>query len=149
VSTGSVLAFDFGSKRIGVAVGESCLGVAHPLQTITHEDNARRMDAIGALVAQWQPVCLVVGMPQREDGTPHPLRARIERFVRRLHARFGIPVEIVDETLSSWSASRRLSQAGVPAKRQGARLDAMAACEILDTWFEQQRPGATLPSAPR
>ncbi len=149
MSTGAVLAFDFGLKRIGVAVGELSLGIAHPLQIITHQDNARRMDAIAALVAQWQPVCLVVGMPERQGGPLHPLRAPIERFVRRLTARFGIPVEIVDETLSSWSASRRLSQAGVPAKRQRARLDAVAACEILETWFEQRDPRATSPSAPR
>jgi putative Holliday junction resolvase len=147
-AAGTVLAFDFGSKRIGVAVGELDIGLAHPLQIIAYEDNARRMEAIAALVEQWQPVRLVVGTPKDERNTAHALGARIDRFVRRLRARFGIPVETIDERLTSWSASRRLSQAGLPARRQKARLDAEAACEILRTWFEQQRSGASLPPEP-
>jgi putative Holliday junction resolvase len=143
-----VLAFDFGAKRIGVAVGELALGIAHPLATISFEDNHRRVEAIAKLIDEWRPSCLVVGMPATETSDAHPLCARIRRFARRLEGRFGLPVELIDETLSSWSASRKLSGIGVAAKSQKQLLDAMAACAILETWFEHKRPGTTLPRKP-
>jgi len=92
LGSGTVLAFDFGAKRIGVAVGDLTRGIAHPLSTIAFEDNRRRMDAIAALVAEWRPARLIVGVPGGERADAHPLRARIGRFVRRLQARFGIKV---------------------------------------------------------
>lgn len=138
----TVLAFDFGLRRIGVAVGSSRLRIAHPLATISAEDNRSRFQAIAALVAEWQPARFVVGRPASRPGERHPLAPALERFARRLQARFGIPVEFVDETLSSWDASRRLSAGGTPAREQRGRLDAMAACVILESWFER-RP--TLP----
>jgi len=142
--SGTVLAFDFGTKRVGVAVGDLAHGIAHPLTTIAFEDNRRRLDAIAALVAEWQPVRLIVGAPGggRQD---HPLCAHIGRFIRRLTARFGIEVEMIDETLSSWAASRKLSQIGLRANSQKHLVDAMAACVILETWLENRRPGVTLP----
>lgn len=147
MTTGSVLAFDFGLQRIGVAVGELDRGIAHPLATIAFADNARRLDAVAALVQEWQPVRLIVGMPGSVGPDPHPLQAPIDRFVRRLRARFGIGVETIGEELTSWSASRSLSQAGIRARDQKRMLDSMAACAILATWFEANRPGATLPAA--
>ena len=144
IESGTVLAFDFGTKRVGVAVGDLAHGIAHPLSTIVFEDNRRRMDAIAALVAEWQPVRLIVGVPGGERQHDHPLSTPIGSFVRRLHARFGIKVEMVDEALSSWAASRKLSQAGLRARSQKHRVDAMAACIILETWFEDRRPGSTL-----
>lgn len=144
--SGTVLAFDFGLQRIGVAVGDESLAIPHPLPVIAFADNARRLDAVAALVLEWQPTTFVLGMPHAHDATPHPLAAPIQRFARRLHARFGIAVETVDEGLSSWSASRALSQAGVRAKDQKRMLDSMAACEILATWFEARRSGASMPS---
>jgi putative holliday junction resolvase len=136
-SEGSVLAFDFGLRRIGVAVGDTQIGIAHPLQTIHGEDNRRRFAAIALLVAEWRPARFVLGYPQ--GGGEPALIAALERFERRLAARFGLPVERVDETLSSWDASRRMSSAGRPARAQKERLDAMAACVILQSWFERRR----------
>ncbi len=147
MTAGTVLAFDFGLQRIGVAVGELEHGIAHPLDAIAFADNARRLEAVAALVQEWRPVRLVVGMPDSSGPAPHPLQAPIARFVRRLRARFGIEVDTIDEGLSSWSASRSLSQAGVRARDQKRMLDSMAACAILTTWFEESRPGATLPAA--
>jgi putative Holliday junction resolvase len=132
----TVLAFDFGSKRIGVAVGDSALGIAHPLEVIAAEDNRRRFDRIAALVEEWRPARFVVGFPAAAEE--HALTAPIARFARRLQARFGLPIERVDETLSSWDASRRLSTSGTPALKQKERLDAAAACIILETWFQQR-----------
>jgi len=145
LTSGTVIALDFGAKRIGVAVGESSLGIAHPLSAITVEDNTRRLQAIGALIAEWHPVQVVVGIPQHEGDQVHPLAQRIHRFVRRMRAQYDVPVSLVDERLTSWAASRRLSNAGIAAKQQREHIDAMAACAILETWFEIQQPGATLP----
>ena len=136
---GSVLAFDFGTRRIGVAVGDTQLRMAHPLTTIAAEDNRRRFDAIAALVAEWRPVRFVLGCPAGASGDTHALMPALLRFERRLGARFGLPVERVDETLSSWDASRRMSAGGTPARGQKQRLDAMAACVILETWFDRRQ----------
>src|SRR6187401_3279713 len=81
---GTILAFDFGERRIGVAVGETQLGVAHPLITIASERVQARFDAIAALVAEWRPVTLVVGLPLHMDGTVHAMTARAQRFARQL-----------------------------------------------------------------
>jgi putative holliday junction resolvase len=134
---GSVIAFDFGAKRIGVAVGDTRLRIAHPLATIAVEDNRRRFEAIARLVDEWQPVRFVLGCPASSSLEPHPLLPALQRFERRLGARFGVPVERVDETLSSWDASRRLSAAGRPARGQKPHLDAVAACVILESWFDR------------
>jgi putative Holliday junction resolvase len=93
-------------------------------------------DRIAALVEEWRPARFVVGFPAAAEE--HALTAPIARFARRLQARFGLPIERVDETLSSWDASRRLSTSGTPALKQKERLDAAAACIILETWFQQR-----------
>ena len=137
-TAGTVMAFDFGLKRIGVAVGELSHGIAHPLDTIEFADNARRLEAIERLVREWQPVRMIVGMPSRDDTEPHPMKAPIDAFKRNLRKRFGIEVEEIDESLSSWEASRSLSRAGTRARNQKPIIDKMAAREILRTWFEEQ-----------
>jgi putative Holliday junction resolvase len=137
----TVIAFDFGARRIGVAVGDVAIGIAHPLETIAVEDNRRRLDRIAALVAEWRPARLVLGFPAGGRDPSHPLLPALLRFERRLRARFGLPVERVDETLSSWDASRRLSTRGVRASAQKARLDAEAACLILQDWLDRHGAG--------
>ena len=120
----TVLAFDFGLKRIGVAVGETELGTAHPLPGIA----APGFVAIERLVKQWQPSMLVVGLPVAPEGE-HALAARVHRFARRLAGRFGLPVETVDERYSSVEAEQRL---------RGARrkpVDSVAAQIILEQYF--------------
>lgn len=144
---GTVMAFDFGLKRIGVAVGELTHGIAHPLDTIEFADNARRLAAIERLVREWQPVHMIVGMPRRDDAEPHAMQAPIEAFMRNLRKRFRIEVTAIDESLSSWEASRSMSRAGVRARRQKHIIDTMAAREILQTWFEEQ--GAVHTSPPQ
>lgn len=133
--SGTVLAFDFGTRRIGVAMGTLELSMAHPLAAIQYDDNQRRFAAISALVEEWQPVRFIVGCPGVSDATPHPLAPAVQRFARRLRARFALPVDLVEEALSSWAASRRMSEAGIPAREQKQRIDSMAACVILESWF--------------
>lgn len=136
---GAVLAFDFGEKRIGVAVGDMAVGIAHPLQTIHAEDNRTRFATIAALIAEWKPVLLVVGEPHHADGGAHEIARLARRFAQRLEGRFNLPVTLVDETLSSATAQARLHEQGVHGDKLKAILDSAAACEILQTWLAQHQ----------
>ena len=122
----TVLAFDFGVKRIGVAVGEPELGTAHPLAPIS----APGFDAIGKLVAEWRPAQLVIGLPVAANGD-HPLARRVERFARQLEGRFHIPVARVDERFSSVEAESRLRG----MKRTS--IDSVAAQLLLQQYFDE------------
>jgi putative Holliday junction resolvase len=139
---GTALAFDFGERRMGVAVGDLALRISHPLLTIEADSDAARLDAVAALVREWQPVVLVVGLPAHMDGTEHALSARCRKFARQLSARFGLPAKLVDERLSSHAAGEALAQAGVRGRRQKQMLDQVAAQQILDTFFELHRDAA-------
>lgn len=136
IPLGTVLGFDFGEKRIGVAVGESQTRLAHPLTTIRAEVNAARFSEISALIAEWQPVGLVVGRPLALDGTPHAMTARCTRFANQLHGRFGLPVSFAEERLSSVEAEERLREAGHNAKSAKGHLDATAAQIILQGYLD-------------
>ena len=133
---GTVLAFDFGLRRTGVAVGDLGLCIAHPVATIDTADRAERLERVARLVDEWRPVLFVVGMPMRDDGAEHPLAASVRKFAGQLHGRFGLPVRYVDETLTSNSAERALGDAGVHGVRRKAALDQVAAQEILQSFFE-------------
>ena len=132
---GAVLAFDFGEKRIGVAVGDFELRMAHPIGTIAAEDNATRFAEIGKLVAEWNPVMLVVGLPMHGDGAEHEMSRLARRFANRLEGRFGVEVTLVDERLTSVAAESRLREAGARGDKVKAALDAAAASEILAAYF--------------
>jgi putative Holliday junction resolvase len=138
---GTLLAFDFGEKRIGVAVGNSISKTAQPLLTIQDERNAQRFAAIAGLIAEWQPAALVVGLPCNDDGSPHELTRLCRRFANRLKGRFGLPVIMVDERYTSAAASMRLSQAGIRGIRQKPLLDQVAAQEILQAYWEEPAAG--------
>lgn len=107
----TLLAFDFGEKRIGVAVGNTLTGGAEPLATLTALSVDERFARIGELLQQWQPSRLVVGRPLHPDGTPHHVTALAEKFARRLEGRFGLPVSLVDERYSSVAAQARMNEA--------------------------------------
>ena len=134
----TVLAFDFGTRRIGVAVGDLATRLAHPLATIERERDADRFEEIAALVAEWKPARLVVGLPVHADGTPHAMTARAQRFGRQLAGRFGLPVDYADERHTTHEASAALAEAG----RRGARAtdvrDRVAAQLILQGWLDER-----------
>ncbi|MEI8303493.1 MAG: Holliday junction resolvase RuvX [Burkholderiales bacterium] len=119
----SLLAFDFGERRIGVAVGNTLTGSAEPLTVLASVPVAARFEAIGRLLAHWEPSALVVGRPLHPDGTPHDMTARCERFARQLAGRFGLPVHLTDER---WSSTEALSEGADPDAP-----DAQAAAIIL------------------
>lgn len=133
---GSALAFDFGETRIGVAQGNTEIGIAHPLATITGNSNEDKFAAIGKLIAQWQPQFLVVGVPTHADGSEHDLTRLAKTFGHRLNGRFRLPVYWVDERFSSVYAEELLRQAQVFGKKQKAVLDQVAAQAILQTCFD-------------
>lgn len=130
------MAFDFGEKRIGVAVGDLEVRIAHPLAAIAAEDNATRFAEIAKLVAEWRPARFVVGLPMHADGTEHAVSRLARRFAQRLEGRFGVPAALVDERLTSRAAETRLRESGARADRVREALDAAAAREILEAWFE-------------
>lgn len=135
--SGTVLAFDFGKKRIGVAVGESTLALAHPLTTIHAERTRLRFEAIAALIDEWQPVILVVGLPLHMDDSAHALTALAHRFARQLQGRFNLPVELVDERMTTHEAADLLHEAGIDTRRQKPVRDQVAALRILQSWFDR------------
>lgn len=134
--TGTVLAFDFGEKRIGVAVGDTLLKLAHPLLTIEAEENAAKFGQIESLLQEWQPALLVVGLPMSLDGEAHAMTALAQKFAQRLEGRFNLPVVMVDERLSSAEAAQSLREAGVKGRAQKAMLDQVAAQTILQSYFD-------------
>jgi putative Holliday junction resolvase len=133
---GTVLAFDFGTKRIGVASGDTLMRLAHPLSTIEAEGNAVRFAAIAALVNEWQPVMLVVGLPRAIDGTAHDMTLRCQRFANQLSGRFRLPVLLVDERWSSVEAEGMLSSGSKSSRQHKRQIDALAAQVILQSYFD-------------
>lgn len=121
-----VLGFDFGVKRIGIAMGNTLTGQAQPLRVIAAIDNATRFKIIGELIAEWRPARLVVGEPRHPDGAEHDMTLRSRRFANQLHGRFNLPVELVDERYSS----------AVIASKRGDVIDDKAAAIILQQYFD-------------
>lgn len=129
-----VMAFDFGARRIGVAIGETLLGQARALATVAESANDRRFSAIGKLIDTWRPARLVVGLPRHVDDGEHEFAARCSRFARQLEGRYQLPVEFADERYTSCTAETQLSG---DKRKNKARLDAEAAAVILQAWFDQ------------
>jgi putative Holliday junction resolvase len=142
-AAGTILAFDFGLQRIGVAVGEPEVGSAHPLSPLSARTQPGRFTAIEQLVKEWRPALFVVGRPLGEDGAPHEMTRRAERFARQLNGRFGLAVELVDERYSSAEAESRMRAAYGARKTAGlARgkvLDSQAAQLILEQYLDGRR----------
>lgn len=134
----TLLAFDYGAKRIGVAVGDSQLGSANALTTLANHAGPD-WDAIGALLAEWQPSRVIVGLPQHHDGTPGTTAKACRRFARQLAGRYNLPVDMVDERLTSRDAEQRLRSArstGMLGRRiRKTDIDRLAAQLILENWL--------------
>ena len=133
---GTVLGFDFGLKRIGVASGEHMLGIAHPLTTLNVESNEDRFKLIEELIKEWNPSTLVVGLPLSLDGEEHEVTALCQKFARRMDGRFGLPIVMIDERLSSAEASQSLKELGIAGRKQKPMLDQIAAQLILQSYFD-------------
>jgi putative holliday junction resolvase len=134
---GAVLAFDFGERRIGVAVGELELGIAHPLETIDAAANDVRFARIAALLQEWRPVLVVVGLPLTLDGAEHRLTGLARKFAQRLQGRFDIETRLVDERLTSVEAQRDARASGMSARDSKGHVDQLAAKLILEAFFNE------------
>lgn len=143
--TGTILAFDFGRARIGVAVGDMHTTITGPLTTLRARGGRPDWEEVEALLAEWTPTRLLVGRPTHLDGAEDASTAAAERFARALAARSALPVELVDERLSSVEARHRLRE----QRRSGFRrrrvrrgdVDPLAAQLILDIWLAEGHPG--------
>lgn len=135
----TVLAFDYGEARIGVAMGNSLLQIPHPVATIAAEGMWPKIDQIAELIIKWQPKLLIVGCPHLSDN-PQKIQLvnTIHNFVKRLERKFALQVIIINEDFSSAHASSLLNEQGVYGREQKGKLDQLAACSILQTYFSNQ-----------
>ncbi len=133
---GTVLAFDLGLRRTGVASGELSLGIAHPLTVLQADSTETRLAAIARLIAEWQPALLVLGLPTHIDGGEHEMTRVARNFARKLESRFGLPVFLVDERLTSTEAEAELHARGIHGRRNKELTDAVAAQLILQGFFD-------------
>ncbi len=124
----TLLCFDFGTKRIGVAVGQSITNTASPLETISVRNNKPDWESIEHLIENWRPDALIVGIPLKMDDTKQDMTRAAEKFSRQLEGRFHLPVYGMDERLSSFEATQR-TKYNVP-------IDPIAAQAILESWLE-------------
>lgn len=126
----TIIGFDFGLKRIGVAIGNTLVRQAQPLTIIADLTNDAKFERIAALITEWQARRCIVGIPRHPDGAPHEMTVRCQRFANQLHGRFGVTVSLVDERYSS----------AVLTRRRGEYIDAQAAAVILQQYFDDRSP---------
>lgn len=131
----TVLAFDYGERRIGVAIGNQLIGEARALTVIANLNREVRFAETGKLIAEWQPELIVVGLPTHPDGAPHEMTQQAKRFGNQLNGRFNVPVTWVDERYSSVAAAAALAESG-----SKTALDAEAARIILQQYFDEHVP---------
>ena len=125
----TLLCFDCGKKRIGAAVGQTITATATELEIIKSKNNKPDWDSISRLIKEWSPDRIIVGKPLQLDGTPQEMTEIAERFSRQLEGRYQLPVEMIDEQLSSYEARQEL--------KSTYKLDAVAARLILETWLSE------------
>ena len=131
------MAFDFGLRQIGVAVGNCLLGTSQPLSILRAKDGVPDWRAVESLIDEWRPDLLVVGDPLNMDGSDSELCARARKFGRRLHGRLGLPVAMTDERLSSFEAKQNSREQGHRGDFREQPVDSYAAELILQTWLAQ------------
>lgn len=131
---GSALGFDFGTHKIGIAVGQSLTGTATPVTTLSYVKMKPDWQGIERIIEEWQPETLVVGLPYQMDDEEAELAVRAKRFARQLQGRYKLPVEMIDERLTSKEAMNRL---GKKSAKDVSLVDSMAAKLILETWLNK------------
>ena len=133
-----VLGFDFGLKKIGVAVGQVVTRTATPVATLKAQDGAPQWSQIQAIIDEWHPKLLLVGLPLHMDGSEQAITKAAKRFGNRLNGRFKIPVEWVDERLTSDEAERQITDLKISSHNDKLSVDSLSAQLIIEQWFEQQ-----------
>jgi putative Holliday junction resolvase len=137
-NTKTVLSFDYGTKSIGVAVGNDLTGSATLLPALKAQDGIPNWDQITTLITDWQPQLLLVGLPLNMDGSEQDFTVRTRKFANRLHGRYGLPVALHDERLSTADARSRLFAEGGYRNLSKDKVDSLSAQIIFEGWYEQQ-----------
>ena len=135
MKSATYLGFDYGTRRIGIAVGNTVSGSASALDTILVKNDQPDWKHITRLIEEWQPDALIVGWPIQMDKSDNPVTPKARRFGNRLHGRYHIPVHHIDERLSSYMALSEISEAGYNGRRSKGLVDSYAAREILQTFL--------------
>ena len=134
----TLLGFDFGTRSIGVAIGQEITGSAQPLRALKANDGVPNWDEIQKLLTEWQPDLVIVGLPLNMDGTEQPLTQRARKFANRIHGRFGVVVELQDERLTTTDARARLFERGGYRALEKGMVDGISALLLLEAWMESQ-----------
>jgi len=135
----TVVGFDFGMKRIGVAVGQIVTRTATPLPLIKAQDGAPKWDEVKIILDEWQPQLLIVGLPVHMDGTEQLLTKAAKRFGNRLNGRFNLPVEWVDERLTSYEAESMVEELGIKLNEDDLNIDSLSAKLIVEQWLNLEK----------
>jgi putative Holliday junction resolvase len=138
MSSQTVLGFDFGTKSIGIAIGQSLTGSATPLQSIKAVDGIPKWEEIGLLIEEWKPDLVVVGLPLNMDGSEQEMTQRAKKFANRINGRFGVKIATQDERLTTADAKTRLFEMGGYKALTKGQVDAMSAVLIIESYFENQ-----------
>ena len=133
----TVLVFDFGTKSIGVAIGQEVTGTASPLPALRAQNGTPDWSVIARLYEEWQPHLVLVGLPLNMDGTEQPMTEQAKRFANRLAGRFTTPVETWDERLTTADAKSILFELGGFKKLSKEKVDSVSACVIFASWAER------------
>lgn len=133
------LGFDFGSRHLGIAVGSSATGTARPLGSAPVRAGVPDWATLDRLVKEWQPAALIVGLPLNMDDSENAMSRAARKFGHRLQGRYNLPVHMVDERLTSVDAKNTLVESRVPWKQRKARVDKLAAQNILQAYLDEQR----------
>jgi putative Holliday junction resolvase len=137
----TALGFDYGTRKIGAAYGQSLTGTAQPLELLPAKEGIPNWQQIERLIEEWQPTLLVVGLPLNMDGSESALSTRARKFANRLHGRFGLNIELVDERLTTRAAREELQDSS-------GNVDSHCAAIILRDWFNQLADGKCKPDRP-
>lgn len=133
----TLLAFDYGTKNIGVASGQTITRSASSLASLKAKDGVPDWNQIEKILAEWKPDLVLVGLPLNMDDTESELSARARKFANRLHGRFGVKIELVDERLTSFEAKGEVMGRGGSRDYKNNPVDSIAARLILESWLER------------
>ncbi len=131
----TILAFDFGMRSIGLAIGQVITGTASPLPALKAKDGIPNWDTIEATIKEWQPESMVVGLPLNMDGSEQDITQNVKRFVGRLKHKYKLPVHLHDERLSTVDAKAKLFELGGYKKLNKQKIDSVSACLIFESWL--------------
>lgn len=134
------LAIDLGQKRTGLAVGSDVTRLATPVGMIESRDDKHRLEQLADAIAEHAPDAIVLGLPLSADGSEGPAAKQMRRLAEQMQQRFNLPVHLVDERLTSFSADQRMNQTGLTHGQKKARRDALAAARILQDFLDQAQP---------